>query len=263
MPCAENGMKVCSNPNCSHGGVPQPVSNFGKDNKRKDKLTPRCKDCKKLYDRNRFENNTEAIRKRNNEYDSKHRKERREYELAPAEYKTYFKKLSLYEDCQRDPKNSTLLQVRCKRCKEFFNPTNRQVQSRLTSINGTQKDRTHGDHNLYCSDECKQACPIFRKKTIPDEELIKRINTRPLQGALRKMVLDRDNSTCCRCGRSQKEHPDLVFICHHIDPVKINPIESADIDNCVTFCKDCHEWIHENIPGCSKIELRNCKTKTN
>ena len=261
MPLAVNGMKICSNPNCSHGGAPQPVSNFSKDNKRADKLTPQCKDCKRMQDKKNYENNTATIKLRNHTYDSTHRAQRKEYEESPAEYDTYFKKIFLYEECQRDPKHPELLQVKCKHCGNFFNPTNRQIQSRLTSINGTQKDRTHGDHNLYCSDKCKKACPIFRKKIYPNGSQITHINLRPLQGELRELVLERDNYTCCKCGKSREENPDIVLICHHIDPVASNPIESADIDNCATFCQECHNWLHKNIPGCSTAELRKCKSK--
>jgi hypothetical protein len=34
-----------------------------------------------------------------------------------------------------------------------------------------------------------------------------------------------------------------------------NPIESADIDNCITLCKYCHEEVHQ-IPGCEYHNLR-------
>jgi 5-methylcytosine-specific restriction endonuclease McrA len=49
------------------------------------------------------------------------------------------------------------------------------------------------------------------------------------------MVFERDNYKCVKCGEEKPLH------CHHIDPVKGNPIESADIDNCITLCKKCHK----------------------
>ena len=42
--------KVWTNPNCSHGGDPQPITNFHirtKDGKKRDS---HCKDCKKMKD---------------------------------------------------------------------------------------------------------------------------------------------------------------------------------------------------------------------
>jgi len=43
--------------------------------------------------------------------------------------------------------------------------------------------------------------------------------------------------------------------CHHIDPVSQNPIESADIDNCITLCKECHKEVHKK-DDCKYHELR-------
>jgi len=66
------------------------------------------------------------------------------------------------------------------------------------------------------------------------------------------MVFERDGWTCQRCGESYAE-----LHCHHIIGVVQNPIESADVDNCITFCKVCHKEIHEQ-DGCKYHELR-CK----
>ena len=54
--------KICSNPNCIHCGVEQPLSNFYKDKSIKCGYRSRCKDCCQEYD---------AINKRNrNDMDS-------------------------------------------------------------------------------------------------------------------------------------------------------------------------------------------------
>lgn len=55
-----------------------------------------------------------------------------------------------------------------------------------------------------------------------------------------------------KCNETEKQ---LHY--HHIDPVKNNPIESADIDNCITFCIDCHKDVHQ-LAGCTYKELKNC-----
>jgi len=34
-----------------------------------------------------------------------------------------------------------------------------------------------------------------------------------------------------------------------------NPLESADLDNCVTLCKNCHKEVHGK-EGCKYNELR-------
>jgi len=77
-----------------------------------------------------------------------------------------------------------------------------------------------------------------------------------VQPELRKLVLLRDNYTCQKCNTSKEDNPDLELHCHHIDPVINNPIESADIDNCITLCKLCHKEIHKTISGCGFNELK-------
>ncbi len=75
--------------------------------------------------------------------------------------------------------------------------------------------------------------------------------SREVQPQLRKLVLKRDNWMCVKCNRTDTLH------CHHIDPVKNNPIESADVNNCVTLCIDCHKESHQ-VDGCGYNELKGC-----
>jgi len=37
--------------------------------------------------------------------------------------------------------------------------------------------------------------------------------------------------------------------------IKWDPLESADVDKCITFCKYCHKKVHK-IPGCEYKDLR-------
>lgn len=39
--------------------------------------------------------------------------------------------------------------------------------------------------------------------------------------------------------------------------VEINPIESADVDNCITLCVDCHQKVHQQ-DGCG-MRREKCK----
>ena len=50
----------------------------------------------------------------------------------------------------------------------------------------------------------------------------------------------RDNYTCQKCGAINTE-----LHCHHYEGVEVNPVESADIDQCITLCKKCHNNIHK------------------
>lgn len=254
MSLAKNGMKICSNKNCEHGGKPQPVNNFDLNKDKKDGYHSNCKDCRRKY---RIANKTKIA-----EADKKYRDSHQEhikkyfetyfqtYYDLPAKYDSYASKLEKYEEVRRDPKNQELLQVRCKyyKCREWFNPTNSVVRSRLYAING----KVAGESNFYCSDDCKKACPLFGLNHDPLETKCDQKNIREniLQDELREMVLELDNYTCQKCNRSLKDYPDLKLICHHTIPVKIDPSLASDINNCTTLCERCHQEVHK-ISDCT------------
>ena len=173
----------------------------------------------------------------------------------PATYEIFAEKLYPYEETRRDELNSELLQVRCKNsnCRKWFNPTKQQVQNRVSSVIG----RNFGNNYFYCCDDCKRSCSLFGQSKYPKD--FKKNFYREVQPELRNMVLERDNWTCQKCNRSKDEYPELDLHCHHIFPINENPIESADIDTCVTLCKDCHKDIHKNIPGCDYHEMKCSK----
>jgi hypothetical protein len=83
----------------------------------------------------------------------------KEYRQLNAKYEIYKDQLTIDED-PRLAENDISIEVKCKNCKEYFIPTNQQVSSRIQSLNGTQL----GEHSLYCSEECKQACPVYYKQ---------------------------------------------------------------------------------------------------
>ena len=178
----------------------------------------------------------------------------KDYRNSLALYDSWSKKLNEnLEECQRDPKNTDLLQVRCKYCGKWMNPTVLEVQHRIESI---KNGFINGERNFYCSESCKHNCPIFGQHKYPKGYTPASSNE--VRAELRKMVLERDNWTCQKCEKNKEEDPELSLHCHHIDPVVNNPIESADVDNCITLCEECHKWIHSNIPGCTLSELIKC-----
>ena len=95
-------------------------------------------------------------------------------------------------------------------------------------------------------------CPTYRHQEKSELELKMKPSTRELQSELRKLVLEEDEFTCQRCGKT-----DMKLFCHHIKAVVSNPIESADINNCIGLCESCHKNVHSQ-PGCRFFELR-CK----
>ncbi len=223
--------KFCSNPNCPNGPGPQPVSNFHIDRHKSDGYSGRCKVCESAY--------------RKSKYDSEKKKQIR---VEYVKYENFADKLSPYEECRAD--KDGYLEVKCAYDGIFFKPTRSQVATRLMFINGT-RDR---EARFYCSDACKKACPIFNQWKFPKGFI--QNSSREVQPELRKMVLERDNWTCQKCGKSKEDFPELELHCHHKYPLNEDPVGSADMDNCITLCKDCHHWIHMNVPGCRYAEMK-------
>jgi hypothetical protein len=140
-----------------------------------------------------------------------------------------------------------LMEVRCAYCGKHFVPSKTSVVNRMTCLNQKPDDRTFGEGRFYCSVGCRKACPIFNMRKFPKG--FKKATSREVQPELRQLVLKRDNYICQKCGKTITE-----LHCHHIEGIKQNPIESADIDNCVTLCKKCHKEVH-NQEGCKYHEL--------
>jgi len=161
-------------------------------------------------------------------------------------YDTYVHRLETYgTQCRRNIKDDNILEVKCyyNGCRKWFIPKRYSVLNRIRAINGSEK----GEQNLYCSEGCKYSCPTYYQKLYPKDH--KPATSREVQPQLRKLVLERDNWTCQKCGNKDYLH------CHHIDPVANNPIESADVDNCITYCVECHKESHQQ-DGCGHGELR-------
>jgi len=164
-------------------------------------------------------------------------------------YDTYAKQLKPYNiDCRRNKEDENVLEVKCMYCDRWYIPTINSVRRKINCING----KGYGECNLYCSDICKQACPTYGQVLYPKGY---RTNTsREIQPALRKLVLKRDNYTCQKCSAT-----DTELHCHHYEGIEINPIESADADNCITLCKDCHNNIHKvDKCGIKQYQRKEC-----
>jgi len=138
------------------------------------------------------------------------------------------------------------IKCKCTYCKEYFVPTVKQLFNRVYALSG----KDSGENRLYCSTKCKNICPIYgRVSHYKNNNTTKQDIYRPDQPKLRILVLERDNHTCQRCGFSEDLH------CHHITGVEINPIESADIDNCITLCYTCHNKAHSD-KGCHYGDMK-------
>jgi hypothetical protein len=158
-------------------------------------------------------------------------------------YSIYQPQLEPYGvSCRCD--NDDILEVRCMYCGKWFIPNGNEVRSKVWSIKTGV-----GECNLYCSEGCKYQCSTYRKISYPKG--FRPATSREVQPQLRKLVFERDNWTCQKC------HSVINLHCHHITGIELNPIESADVDNCITFCKDCHKEVHK-LDGCKYGDHKKC-----
>lgn len=164
-------------------------------------------------------------------------------------FETYYSKLNKYYNVKKENiKGFDLISLECTYCGNFHVPSITSVVNRLQVINGSMIG--HGEQNFYCSDNCKKACPTFNQKKYPKG--FKKATSREVQPQLRKLVLKRDSYKCQICDVTIEE---TQLHCHHMTGVKQNPIESADVDNCITLCEKHHKQVHK-LPDCDYYKLK-------
>jgi hypothetical protein len=150
-----------------------------------------------------------------------------------AHYNKYSQELEIGEEIRRNNKDENILEVKCNYCGKWFIPNTRSVWDRIRCLNGN----TYGECRLYCSEDCKKECSIFNQTLYPKG--FKKSSSREVQPELRKMRFEIDNYTCRKCGATESLH------CHHLEGIRWEPLESADVDKCITYCKACHLEVHQ------------------
>ena len=148
------------------------------------------------------------------------------------------------------------IQVHCKNhncpnSKEqggWFTSTKIQLYERIRAL-----ERPYGmiENNFYCSDVCKQECPLYGIKSDPYREN-KKLYTQEEYQTFRKYVLQRDNFNCQYC-EEKAEHV------HHERPQKVEPFFSLDPDLAWSVCKDCHyKKAHKDDCSTGKLAIKIC-----
>ena len=160
-------------------------------------------------------------------------------------YDTYALKIDWCESVRRNKQDQNILEVKCAYCGKWYKPTLTSVRNRIQILNGNEN--YDGEHRFYCSNSCKFECPIFGQILWPKGFKIS--TSREAQPELRQMVLERDNYECQKCGSTEHLH------CHHIEGILWEPLESADVDMCITLCKSCHIEVHK-LPDCGTSDMR-------
>jgi len=281
---------------CSKCGGYKPCSEFYKDKNTKRGYLTWCKMCVKEYQKQYRKDNSEYYKQKNKqyyddnveyykqynkqyqidnveqikqknkqwrednvEYDKEYREKNAEHikqwnkQYYTSPYKAddtaqTLKDIKIYESYEIDKDGD--VNFKCVYCGIFFKTTRREVQHRLDSINNI----CNGERRFYCSDQCKEECPTYNQTLYPKGHK-PAASSREVQPQLRQMVLARDNYTCQKCGW-HKDDLSVGLHCHHIWPLNESPITSADIDECITYCKDCHTNIHKTVLGCGYGEMR-------
>jgi len=240
-------IKRCSNSLCK---TPiQSRKNFFVDNTSIDGLMSQCRVCQLQYSKIYNLVNLEIIRNKHKEYNDQF-----------GRYNTYASKLNFYgEKVRRDLNNQKLIQVQCKLCKKWFNPTNLQIQNRIRAIDG-QAGSVGTECNFYCSQECKELCPLYRIRVseLITQQRLKNNNLNQedferMTQELRRYFLKLKNPDRCELCGEKFDQKNLIL--HHIIPVSIDYISEADKDNIIFICKNCHNQVHQ-IDGCQNNQLK-------
>lgn len=153
-------------------------------------------------------------------------------------FKTYSKKLEPIEKTRKNPSDKNVLEVKCAYCGSWFIPKEHKVIDRIRSINSI----SFGEHRFYCSKQCASECPIYKKHKYPEGFSIS--TSREVQPELRQMRFEIDNYTCQKCKKHQDEL-EVSLHCHHLEGIRWEPLESADVDKTITYCKTCHIEVHQ------------------
>jgi len=145
------------------------------------------------------------------------------------------------------------IQVHCKNhlcpnSKEqdgWFTPSRTQLAERIRQL---ENEDGNGGSYFYCSEECKEQCPLFNLKSDPLKKTEKSYTQEEYE-IFRKFVLERDNYQCQYCGESAN-------IIHHERPQKLEPFFALDPDFTWSVCEKCHyKYGHKTSTECSTGNL--------
>ncbi len=226
----------------------------------------KCKECRrlsrivnreKISERNKRyrENNKEKLRECNRQYHFNNREtileKQKKYREAKkdvieawpknrANYTTYCNKLIITDKPTLGEDGK--LKICCKNCGVLFYPTNREVDGRVQAIKGNYK----GEHNFYCSDECKNSCLLYHfttgTQTDPRSILHKSKTEQQLTRAcqtdhLKQLQFDEVGySYCEKCGTEE-----TAIELHHTLEVAKYGLEAISSASHILLCSECHK----------------------
>ena len=139
----------------------------------------------------------------------------------------------------------------CENSKEkggWFNPTKIQLHERIRAL-----EKPYGmiENNLYCSQKCKDECPLYYLRSDPYRDTTLPYTAAELQ-TYNKFVMKRENGLCEYCGE-KAEHV------HHIRPQKLEPFFALDPDFGIATCKICHyKYGHQDECSTGVLAAKRC-----
>lgn len=262
----KNGKECCSD---TYLRCPEHI------NKKREKI--------KLSTLNYYENETEEQKKNRIECHTKfwneetieickqkaniyNQKNKRTIDKIKKKFPTFFRMEEMrYDPDKPDEKE---IQVHCKyhecpNSKEkggWFTPTSREIERRIESL-----EHGIGGRNFYCSDECKQKCPLYGFN--PNYDFIKNKENNPLytqaeyyifRNEVLKRQFEKYNKNFCEMCESESIKSLHI---HHEKTQKTHHMMVLDPDNGIVLCQECHlKKIH--IGECSATGIfKNCKEK--
>jgi hypothetical protein len=160
-------------------------------------------------------------------------------------FDTYAPQIDWCESVRRDPEDPNILNVKCEYCGKWYRPTTNSLCNRLGTLAGNMS----GESRFYCSKECKCSCPVFRQQKFPKGFRPTKSRDDVLQKEWSDLIKIRDDYKCVKCGATEE------LVAHHLEGIRWEPLESADLDIGVTLCKKCHEKVHHK-EGCSYLDMK-------
>jgi len=161
--------------------------------------------------------------------------------------------LKKVEQFRYNPNNLDEIQAHCKNhncsnSKEkggWFTPTRQQLRDRIMAT--TAFDGSY----LYCSNECKNECPLFNVYSDPNRNISKPYTNEEYQ-IWRLEVLNRSEYKCEYCNEAATH-------VHHSRPQKLEPFYSLDPDFGIACCEKCHyEKGHKDECSTGNLATINC-----
>jgi len=140
----------------------------------------------------------------------------------------------------------------CKNSKEqggWFTPSGRQLELRIWSLE--HKDGNEGSY-FYCSDECKNICPLYNLQTSKFMKNDLNYYDSGDYQTFRTFVLERDKNICQYCGEQATD-------VHHERSQKLEPFFALDPDFAWSCCEKCHyKYGHKDECSTGKIASISC-----